>query len=225
MARVQGSRENKFKHVHRAFKPVGISNGSEDFSQEKTVLWRYWKESARTQLTSWHSELHFLSLPGIQGFIAALKMRKSESVSRGIQTRAPVFTNKEFAMLSTWGLNDSVALPAREEQVAEVANGGPGFGWAAKPIKTAEPRQWQYFGMCLQWSKWPYISFYVFIFLYVYSHLNGLACFLVMPAKPDLFYLALPSNFLACQLLQGKMAGRGVFGLSWDVVPFFLLQS
>lgn len=41
----------------------------------------------------------------------------------------------------------------REEQVNEAANGEPGFGWAAKPIETAEPRQWQYFGVLLQWSK------------------------------------------------------------------------
>lgn len=113
----------------------------------------------------------------------------------------------------------------REEQVNEAANGVPGFGWATKPIKMAEPRQWQYFGMTFQRSKWPYISFYVFIFLYVYSHLNDLACFLVTPAKPDLFYLALPSNFLACPLLPGKLASRGASGLSWDVAVFFLLQS
>lgn len=107
-----------------------------------------------------------------------------------------------------------------EEQVNEAVNGLPGFGWATKPIKMAEPRQWQYFGMTFQWSKWPYISFYVFIFLYVYSHLNDLACFLVMPAKPDLFCLALPSNFLACQLQPGKLASRGAFGLNWHVFYF-----
>lgn len=109
----------------------------------------------------------------------------------------------------------------REEQVNEAANGVPGFGWATKPIKMAEPRQWQYFGMTFQWSKRPYISFYVFIFLYVYSHLNDLACFLVTPAKPDLFCLPLPSNFLACRCVPGELASRGASSLSWDVAAFF----
>lgn len=219
----QGSRESKFKCPHGTFKPVGISNWSEDFSQEETVLWRYWKESARTQLTS----ETFLTAPlsessrdqEVHCYLKNEKTRKCKQ--RDSKQNSCSFQTRSFLC---WTLGVWMALLLclrREEQVNEAANGEPGFGWAAKPIKTAEPRQWQYFGMLLQWSKWPYISFYVFIFLYVYSHLNDLACFLVMPAKPDLFYLALPSNFLACRLLQGKMAGRGVFGLSWDVVTFF----
>ena len=138
--------------------------------------------------------------------------------------QAEEFETERANLLLGWAAGVWVALLLclrREEQVNEAANGVPGFGWATKPIKMAEPRQWQYFGMTFQWSKWPYISFYVFIFLYVYSHLNDLACFLVTPAKPELFYLALPSNSLACRLLPGKLACRGASGLSWDVAVFF----
>lgn len=157
-----------------------------------------------------------LTFPGIGRLIAILKKRKPKSASRGVQ--------KETANLLGRAAGVWVALLphlCREERVVKAAKRVPGFGWATNPIKIAEPRQWQYFGMTFQWSKWPYISFYVFIFLYVYSHLNDLACFLVMPAKPDLFYLALPSNFLVCWLLPGKLAGRGASGLSWAVAAFF----
>lgn len=44
-------RESKYRYLHRAVRSLGKSTVSEHFSQEEIVLWRCWRESARTQLT------------------------------------------------------------------------------------------------------------------------------------------------------------------------------